>query len=86
MFVLCICKQYDNLRNDLCSKIDFPILLTMTTFNKFGILFRHPPLAKHVGNFIVDAFDIGIKLEGVGLADNRPSTTLSKKKTVTHDM
>ena len=58
---LCICKQYDNLRNDLYTKVDFPMFSTMTIHNKFNLLLTHPPLAKIVGQFIVDAFDTRLK-------------------------
>ena len=58
---LCICKQYDNLRNDLYTKVDFPMFSTLTIHNKFNLLLTHPPLAKIVGQFIVDAFDTRLK-------------------------
>ena len=56
--LLCVCKQYDNLRNYLYTKVDYPMFSTMTIHNKFNLLLTHPPLANIVGQFIVDAFEI----------------------------
>ena len=58
---LCVCNQYKNLRQILYSKIDHPGFSNMTVYNKFNFLLTTAPLARNVGQFIVDAFDHRIK-------------------------
>ena len=58
---LIICKQYELIRQSLFSKIDLPGFSNMTSFDKFRYLLTSSNVARIVGQFITDAFDIHIK-------------------------
>ena len=54
---LMYCKQYDNLRSVLFSKLSFPQFDQMNDQNKFCYMLTCPLVARIVGQFIIDAFD-----------------------------
>ena len=55
-FLMC-CKQYDQLRSVLFSKLSCPQFDQMNDQNKFCYMLTCPSVARLVGQFIVDAFD-----------------------------
>ena len=54
---LMYCKQYDNLRSVLFSKLSCPQFDQMNDQNKFCYMLTCPQVARIVGQFIIDAFD-----------------------------
>lgn len=54
------CHQYDDIRLDLYSKIPIPGFFSFSDSDKFIYLLTCRDVAKIVGQFIVDAFDIRI--------------------------
>ena len=57
---LCICKEYDSLRKTLYSKIEFPSFEYLFDFEKFRYLLTSSHVARIVGQFIVDAYDLRV--------------------------
>ena len=51
------CKQYDQLRIVLFSHLSCPEFDQLNDQNKFCYMLTHTPVARLVGQFIIDAFD-----------------------------
>ena len=54
---LVICKQYVKLRSVLYSHLSCPEFDQLNDQNKFCYMLTHTPVARLVGQFIIDAFD-----------------------------
>ena len=54
---LVICKQYEKLRSVLFSRLSCPEFDQLNDQNKFCYMLTHTPVARLVGQFIIDAFD-----------------------------
>ena len=54
---LVICKQYVKLRSALYSHLSCPEFDQLNNQNKFCYMLTHTPVARLVGQFIIDAFD-----------------------------
>ena len=57
---LCCCKQYDSLRKTLYSKIELPSFFTLSDFEKFRYLLTSSHVARIVGQFVIDAYDLHV--------------------------
>ena len=54
---LVVCKQHVNLRSVLYSRLSCPEFDQLNDQNKFCYMLTHTPVARLVGQFIIDAFD-----------------------------
>ena len=52
-----LCKQYDQLRNVLFSRLSCPEFDQLNDQNKFCYMLTRTHVARIVGQFIIDAFD-----------------------------
>ena len=57
---VCVCKQYDSLRKKLYSKIELPSFEHFSDFEKFRYLLTCSHVARIVGQFIVNAYDLRV--------------------------